>query len=134
MPNSNVFTEAERTYLTSQRLGRLATVDAHGVPQNNPVGFAIDPDTGAIDIGGFNMGASRKFRNVRHTNTAAFVVDDIASVNPWKVRGIEVRGDAEAIDGLPPRGHMSGEIIRIHPRWILSWGVDPDLPGGSRRV
>jgi pyridoxamine 5'-phosphate oxidase family protein len=31
-------TEAERTYLRSQPLARLATVDASGAPQNNPVG------------------------------------------------------------------------------------------------
>lgn len=34
------FTDAELTYLRGQRLGRLATVDAAGAPQNNPVGFS----------------------------------------------------------------------------------------------
>lgn len=33
------FSEAERAYLKSQRLGRLATVDPQGQPQANPVGF-----------------------------------------------------------------------------------------------
>lgn len=41
---------AERDYLTSQRLGRLATVDAHGQPQNNPVGFFLNDELGVIDI------------------------------------------------------------------------------------
>ena len=77
-----IFDDAEREYLAGQRLGRLATVDADGAPQNNPVGFSVDPETGAIDISGYNMGASRKFRNVQRGSEVAFVVDDIASVTP----------------------------------------------------
>jgi pyridoxamine 5'-phosphate oxidase family protein len=46
-------------YLASQRLGRLATVDPQGAPQNSPVGFRYNADFGTIDIGGRNMGASR---------------------------------------------------------------------------
>ena len=57
------FTAAELEYLRSQPLGRLATVDADGAPQNNPVAFFVQDD-GTILVGGFRMGASRKFRNV----------------------------------------------------------------------
>jgi hypothetical protein len=32
-----VFTESVLAYLATQRLGRLATVDRDGAPQNNPV-------------------------------------------------------------------------------------------------
>ncbi|GAA2648353.1 hypothetical protein GCM10010307_55700 [Streptomyces vastus] len=46
------FSEAERAYLRSQRLGRLATVDQHGQPQANPVGF-FPQDDGTILIGGY---------------------------------------------------------------------------------
>jgi len=122
-----IFTDAELEYLAGQRLGRLATVDADGMPQNNPVGFVVDPETGAIDIAGYNMGASRKFRNVQRGGGVAFVVDDVASVDPWRVRGVEVRGVAEALTDQPRRNsYMSGEIIRIHPRWIYSWGIGPE--------
>ena len=38
------FTDAELAYLSSQRLGRLATVDVDGAPQNNPVGFGYNPE------------------------------------------------------------------------------------------
>lgn len=82
------FTERELEYLRSQRLGRLATVDENGAPQNNPVGFFVRPH-GIIDIGGGRMGASRKFRNVARNEHVAFVVDDLASVQPWHVRGVE---------------------------------------------
>ena len=35
-----VFTETEIAYLTSQRLGRLATVQRNGTLQVSPVGFS----------------------------------------------------------------------------------------------
>lgn len=119
------FSEAELSYLASQRLGRLATVGPDGGPQNNPVSFLYNADLGTIDIGGRNMGASRKFRNVRSNDRVAFVVDDIASVSPWRVRCVEVRGTAEALtDQEPPRPGMSGEVIRIRPERVISFGLD----------
>ncbi len=118
------FTEAELAYLRSQRLGRLATVAPDGRPQNNPVGFRVNPETSTIDIGGLNMGATRKFRNVQVNGHVAFVVDDLASVDPWRVRGVEIRGEAEALTGEQPQmTRMSGEIIRIHPQRVISWGL-----------
>jgi len=46
------------------------------------------------------------------------------------VRGVEIRGEAEALtDADPPRPGMSRELIRITPTWIGSWGIDPSRPG-----
>jgi pyridoxamine 5'-phosphate oxidase family protein len=119
------FTPDELAYLGSQHLGRLATVDAGGAPQNNPVGFVVDETTGQIAIGGVAMGTSRKFRNVQRNPTAALVIDDLASVDPWVVRGIEIRGSAEAlVDVDPPMDFFSREVIRITPHWIGTWGLD----------
>jgi pyridoxamine 5'-phosphate oxidase family protein len=130
-----VFTDAELAYLRSQRLGRLATVGPDGGPQNNPVGFRVDADAGTIDIGGWNLGASRKFHNVETHPQVAFVVDDLESVDPWKVRGVQVRGAAEALTNqqVPGTG-TSGEVIRIHPRSLQSWGLGADGKQGSRRT
>jgi pyridoxamine 5'-phosphate oxidase family protein len=113
-------------YLHSQRLGRLATVDGDGAPQNNPVGFRYNAELGTIDIGGRNMGASRKFRNLARNPKVAFVVDDIASVQPWRVRCVEIRGRADALRdqaGQPPG--LSAEIIRVYPERVISFGLDP---------
>ena len=130
----NIFTDTELAYLGSQRLGRLANVDAGGAPKNNPVGFRYNPDLVTVDIFGLNMGATRKYRNVLSHPEVALVVDDIASVDPWVVRGVEIRGRAEALDAQsPPRAGMSRQIIRVHPRRIISWGVDPDHPGINAR-
>jgi pyridoxamine 5'-phosphate oxidase family protein len=119
------FTEVEVGYLTTQRLGRLATVQPDGTPQVNPVGFHYNTDLSTIDISGYNMAASRKYRNVVDNGRVAFVVDDIASVRPWRVRCLEIRGFGEAIDSPSDDATGSAEaIIRIHPRRIISFGID----------
>ncbi|MET7383038.1 PPOX class F420-dependent oxidoreductase [Streptomyces sp. NPDC005526] len=118
------FTEAERAYLRTQRLGRLATVDPQGQPQANPVGF-FPQDDGTILIGGHAMGRTKKWRNLRHNPKAALVVDDIAGLDPWRVRGVDIRGDAELLVGPHELGpHFSEEVIRLHPRRIHSWGLE----------
>jgi len=128
------FTDAELEYLASQRLGRLATAGPRGRLQNNPVGFRVNAEEGTIDIGGWNMAASQKFRNVRANGRVAFVVDDLVTVQPWVVRGLEIRGRAEALtDAEPPQPFMSGEIIRIHPERIFGWGIEPGREGMYRR-
>ena len=127
-------TEAERAYLKSQPLARLATVDPHGAPQNSPVGVFFDDETGDILIGGAAMGASRKFRNVQANGQVALVIDDLVSRDPWTVRGLEIRGTAVALQDVdPPVPFMSREVIRITPTWIMSWGVDPEGPGRRSR-
>jgi pyridoxamine 5'-phosphate oxidase family protein len=118
------FTPEELRYLRDQPLGRLATVDEQHAPQVVPVGFFVDEQTGQISIGGIAMGSTRKFRNVEATGRAALVVDDLASSDPWQVRGIEIRGHAEARrDVDPPRPGMSRELIVIDPDRIRSWGL-----------
>jgi pyridoxamine 5'-phosphate oxidase family protein len=119
------FTQDEVGDLATQRLGRLATVQPDGTLQVSPVGFSYNADLGVIDISGYNMAASRKFRNVADNGRVAFVVDDIASVDPWRVRCLEIRGTGEAIDApVDSATGMSGPIIRVHPQRIISFGVD----------
>jgi pyridoxamine 5'-phosphate oxidase family protein len=116
------FTEAELAYLATQRLGRLATAQPDGTLQVSPVGFRYNSSLGTIDIGGWHLAASRKYRNVADNGRVAFVVDDLPSVDPWRVRCLEIRGVAEAVQ--PPGGDA---VIRIHPRRIISFGIDdPD--------
>jgi pyridoxamine 5'-phosphate oxidase family protein len=106
-------------------LGRLATVSRDGQPQNNPVGFFVDDELGVIDVGGRAMAQTKKFRNVQSNPLVSIVVDDLASVDPWRVRGIEVRGHAEALTAWdPPFPGYSREAIRIHPDRVISWGLE----------
>jgi pyridoxamine 5'-phosphate oxidase family protein len=117
------FSGAERAYLRSQRLGRLATVDRHGQPQANPVGFYTQDD-GTILIGGYALGTTKKWRNLQNNPRVALVVDDVVSLRPWRVRGVEIRGEAELLTGPHNLGaHLSDELIRIHAQKIHSWGL-----------
>ncbi|MGN2637710.1 PPOX class F420-dependent oxidoreductase [Nocardia takedensis] len=113
-------------YLGGQRLGRLATVRPDGSPQNNPVGFRYNAELGTIDIAGWNMGASRKFRDLATDARVAFVVDDVASVRPWRVRCLEIRGTAEALRDVEPYiSGVSREMIRVRPERIIAFGLTP---------
>ena len=125
MPALDHIDDQVAAYLRTQRLGRLATVDAHGAPQNNPVAFRYDAQLGVIDIGGRRMAESRKFRNIGGNNRVAFVVDDLASVNPWHPRMVEIRGTAETVRvDEPPYPGMTHDIIRIRPEKVFAFGLD----------
>jgi len=50
-----------------------------------------------VDIYGLAMGTIRNFRNVKANARVALVVDDLASIDPWQVRGIEIRRLAQAL-------------------------------------
>ena len=124
-----VFTESEIAYLGSRRLGRLATVQDSGVLQVSPVGFSYNSAMETIDISGFDLVKSQKFRNIARNGRAAFVVDDLVSVQPWRVRCLEIRGVAEAIDDA------DAPMIRLRPHRIIAFGIDePDTAPHSLTV
>jgi pyridoxamine 5'-phosphate oxidase family protein len=126
-----VLTELEVAYLASQKLGRLATVQRNGQPQASPVSFGWNAALSAIEIPGFRMAGTQKFRNIATNPLVAFVVDDVVSTDPWTVRCLEIRGHAAALerpsDAVIALG--DGAIIRIQPLRIISWGIDPEAPG-----
>jgi pyridoxamine 5'-phosphate oxidase family protein len=114
----SAFTDSELAYLSGgQQLGRIATVGADGTPHVVPVGWIYNAARDAIDVGGVELARSKKFRDVARTGRAAIVIDDLKTTDPWRPRGIEIRGRAEAI-ALPT------PLIRIHPERIVSWGLD----------
>ena len=114
----SVFTKAELGYLAGGRqLGRIATVGADGTPHVVPVGFIYNAARDTIDIGGRELQRTKKFRDVARTERVAIVIDDLESIDPWRPRGIEVRGRGEAI-ALPT------PLIRVHPERIVTWGIE----------
>jgi len=121
-----LFTPAEIGYLQSQRLGRLATVGPDDQPHVVPVSFRYNPDLDTIDIGGHDFAKRKKFRDVCANPKVAFVVDDIASINPWMVRGVEIRGEAEVLEtgGRELGPGFDHEMFRIKPKRIISWGIE----------
>jgi pyridoxamine 5'-phosphate oxidase family protein len=113
----SVFTEAELRYMTGGRqLGRIATVGADGTPHVVPVGWIYNAARDTIDIAGHELERSKKFRDVARNGRAAIVIDDLESIDPWRPRGIEVRGRAEATT-------TPTALIQIYPERIVSWGL-----------
>jgi PPOX class F420-dependent enzyme/OxyR family protein len=112
------FSEDELEYLLGERrLGRLATVDQHGTPHVVPTGWRYNRELGTVDISGRRFAETKKFRNVKASGRAAFVVDDV--LPPWRPRMVMVQGAAEAFDAQGDRP----ALIRITPERIVSFGV-----------
>ncbi|QBD83394.1 PPOX class F420-dependent oxidoreductase [Ktedonosporobacter rubrisoli] len=133
------FTPEEIAYLQDQRLGRLATVGANGEPHVVPVGFRYNPEHDSIDIGGFHMGSTKKYRDAIRYGRAAFVVDDV--LPPWQPRMLEIRGTVEGLSegGKEIMPQLAPEIVRITPTRIISFGLNteseqPEQGPSSRKV
>jgi|HubBroStandDraft_3_1064219.scaffolds.fasta_scaffold128667_2 pyridoxamine 5'-phosphate oxidase family protein len=134
-------TTAEQRFLAAQRTGRLATIAPDGIPQVKPVGFTYNQDLGTIDIAGMNMARSAKYKNVQSNPNVAFVADDEPAPEHGAagVRFLEIRGAAETVAAPPGASepsaddHLAPEIIRVHPRRVLAYNVDPDRPGLQTR-
>ena len=117
------FTESQLEYLRSQRLAHLATADAKGAPHVVPLRFRVAADSTAIEVGGRAFGGTKKYRDMKANPKVAIGVDDVASTNPWKPRGIEIRGTAEL---QPPGAGPAGPDdpwARIAPDRIVAWGI-----------
>jgi pyridoxamine 5'-phosphate oxidase family protein len=131
-----VFTPDEIAYLQDQLLGRLATVGSDGQPHAVPVSFRYNAELDTIDIGGHDFARRKKYRDVQRNPRVAFLVDDMVSVDPWRPRGIEVRGEAEVLtsggEALGPG--FAPEMFRIRPRRIVSWGIMGNMVPAGRSV
>ena len=133
------FTDPEIQYLTSQGLARLATVGPDGQPHIVPVTFTFNAAEDAIDVGGVDFGASKKWRDALGNPLVTFLLDDVLP-DPRRARAIEVRGRAEALTSggskINPRfPNFAEEFLRIRPTRILSWGLetlDGTLPSDFR--
>jgi pyridoxamine 5'-phosphate oxidase family protein len=118
----STFTDSELEYLGErrpERLGRIATVGEDGTPHVVPVGWRLNGELESIDVGGMDLASTKKFRDAQRTGRASIVIDDLASIDPWSPRGIEVRGRAEVVE--EPR-----VLIRIHPERVISWGLESE--------
>jgi len=110
------FSERETEYLSENVVGRVDTVSPAGQPHVVPVAYRFDGTD--IYFGGWNLQKSLKYRNLTSNSKVAFVVDDIVSTHPWRVRGVEIRGDAE-----PHVADGNVVLLRIRPNAVRSWGL-----------
>jgi pyridoxamine 5'-phosphate oxidase family protein len=133
----SVFTPAEIAYIKTQPIGRIATVGPSGKPHVVPVGFRYNPDQDSIDIGGMGGLTARKhYRDLVRNQKVAFVIDDIPSFNPWTTRGIEIRGEAEILTsgGQTIQPFFGPDMIRIHPKRLLTWGIENEKAPTTART
>lgn len=90
-------------------------------------GFRLTDDHAAIDVGGHDLARRRPLylRNVEANRWVAFVVDDLATTDPWRPCGVTVRGRAEifATGGERIGPGFDAMLIRITPSKITSWGI-----------
>lgn len=116
-----MFSEAEITYLKSQYLARLATVSSEDQPTVDAVGFEFD---GArFYVGGLALPSTRKYKNIANGNhKVSLIIDDLETMNPWKVRGIKVHGLAEIVERSGRFGLK--EYLAITPTVSWSWGIE----------
>jgi pyridoxamine 5'-phosphate oxidase family protein len=129
-----LLTDAEQRFLTRQTRGHLSTIGPDGSPQVKPLGFTYNTALSTIDIAGFNMGRSAKYRNIGSNPRVAFVVDEVTADAMEGAHFLEIRGVAEAVPaGVPTDAHLAAEMIRIHPRRIIAFNVDPEHPGLQTR-
>ena len=140
-----MFSTAERAYLETARVGRLATADERGRPNVVPVCFALHDGTlvSAIDEKPKNEEPSelRRARDVRENPYVAVVVDEYSG--DWSaLRWVQVRGRAALVDpgdddhgaGVDAlrekydqyRTHAIEDrpLLRVRPGHVLSWGLD----------
>jgi len=120
-------------YVRGLSVGRLATVDAAGMPHCVPVCYAYDP-AGRVLV--MTAPAARKARNIVATGKAALVMDDGQAV-----RGVLARGPARIIDDQAgfaaaqqlmldagalarPRAYGEQVIIEVTVQEWVEWGLD----------
>lgn len=111
-----MFSDEEITYIKSQPLARLATVAPDGQPDVAPVGFQFDGQR--FIIGGFDITRTFKYKNVKRGSVkVSLVIDDLATVSPWKPRGVKIHGTAQ----ISENGRSVVLIVTPDRSW--SWGL-----------
>lgn len=51
--------------------------------------WSYNPEHDTIDVTGRDFDRTKKFRDVALSGRAAIVVDDLASIDPWRPRAVE---------------------------------------------
>lgn len=138
-----MFDSAERRYLETARVGRLATADGDGRPTAVPVCFALDDSMPVTPVDEKPKRADpnglRRVRDVRENPMATLLVDHYTE--NWSALGwLQIRATATIIDPDEPT-HRDGvaaleskydqyadhdlagrPLIRLSPGHVRSWG------------
>jgi pyridoxamine 5'-phosphate oxidase family protein len=115
-----MFSQSELDYIRSQALARIGTASPAGRPDVAVVGFDFDGEF--FYVSGRANEATRKYRNTRENPVASLVIDDLASVKPWRPRGIKLFGPVDFVQHKGYAGEK--EYLRLKPSRKYSWGLE----------
>ncbi len=111
----SVFTEDELAYLHGERrLARIATVGEDGTPHVVPVGWTHNVEHDTIDVTGKELHKTKKFRDAVRTGRAAIVIDDLASINPFRPRGSPLGASLLSATRALSRSLRDSRLHRVH--------------------
>jgi len=137
-----LITEAQRQFLNAERVARLATADAHGVPHVVPVCYALLDETIYITIDEKPKRHDRPLKRLRNIGENAAVA---VTVDRWdedwsRLAWVMLHGHAEILEH--GREHDAAQdklrekyqqyramnltelpVIAIHVQRVLSWGA-----------
>lgn len=130
-------TKAERDFINTARVARLATVDARGLPANVPICPLFD--AGKIYLG--TEARAKKIRNIQANPHVALAFDDYTDAWAY-LRGIMIQGRARVVDRRQfralrkklyakylqypveaPLTERDAAIIEVTPEKKFSWGL-----------
>ena len=110
------FTRKERAFLELQRVGRMALIDAEGVPRVTPLCHVFSKDVLYLQANG----DSWKIRNVGQRGQVAYVVDEYTE--SWgNLRGIRLQGTVDVLRDGPEYRAAKRLLVRKYPQFKAFW-------------
>jgi PPOX class probable F420-dependent enzyme len=122
LTGTTILSDRERRFLTSQRVGRLATADRNGVPHVVPICFALAGDTLYITIDEKPKRRSdtplKRLRNIAE-NPAVAILFDRYDEGWMRLGWIMLRGHAEILTNGPDHDAAQVLLCARYPQLAL---------------
>ena len=153
MRSTPMLSDAERRFVESMRVARLATADAGGAPHVVPVCYALLGDSLCVTIDEkpkrAGVRAMKRLRNIEENPSVAVVVDRYD--DDWsRLAWVMLRGRAEILDAGDEHDRAQAALRERYPQYrtmrleplpvialrierVNAWGAlvaPPALPGG----
>jgi len=126
-PSSSLPNAAERALLETQRVGRLATVDADGMPHVVPVCYALVDRTLYVVLDEkpkrVAARALKRVRNILANPRAALVVDHYEDADWSRLAWVMARGQAEIVE---PGEELAAALRALRGRYPQYLSMDLD--------
>ena len=112
---------AERRFVESMRVARLATADANGAPHVVPVCYALVGDSLYVTIDekpkSAGVRAMKRLRNIEENSSAAVVVDRYDDDDWSRLAWVMLRGRAEILDDGDEHDRAQAALRGRYPQY-----------------